>query len=82
MLLKTGCSRCSQIFSTDDGTRIGVVTVGAGGSYELTLRAEYTFDWENTPVKFECKIDGNEYSSRYDSLKDPFASPSVNLTAN
>ena len=67
-------------FSTDDGTRIGVVTVGDNGAYELRLRAEYKFDWENTPVKFECKIQEAEYSLRLDSLKDLAASPDVQLT--
>ena len=57
-------------FSTEDGTRIGVVTVNENGSFELRLRAEYSFTWENTPVKFEAKIAGVEYKAQYASLKD------------
>ena len=56
-------------FSTEDGTRIGVVTVGEGGSFELRLRAEYSFTWGNTPVKFEAKIGGAEYKAEFASLK-------------
>lgn len=55
-------------FSTNDGTRIGVVTVGDDGTFELRLRAEYKFTWENTPVKFEAKIAGVEYKAEFTSL--------------
>ena len=56
-------------FSSEDGTRIGVVTVQENGEFELRLRAEYSFTWENTPVKFEAKIDGTEYKAEFSSLK-------------
>ena len=66
-------------FSTDDGTRIGVVTVGNDGTYTLRLRAEYDFTWDSTPVKFECKIAGTEYSCRFDSLAALAAASTVNM---
>ncbi len=66
-------------FSTNDGTRIGVVTVGENGSFELRLRAEYEFDWNSTPVKFECKVGDTEYSAEYTSLAALFANPAVNM---
>ena len=55
-------------FSANDGTRIGVVTVGDDGTFELRLRTEYKFTWENTPVKFEAKIAGVEYKAEFTSL--------------
>ena len=56
-------------FSTDDGTRIGVVSVGDNGAFELRLRAEYQFTWESTPVKFEAKVGATEYKAEFTSLK-------------
>ena len=56
-------------FSTDDGTRIGVVSVGDNGAFELRLRAEYQFTWESTPVKFEAKVGTTEYKAEFTSLK-------------
>ena len=56
-------------FSTDDGTRIGVVSVGDNGAFELRLRAEYQFTWESTPVKFEVKVGATEYKAEFTSLK-------------
>lgn len=66
-------------FSTNDGTRIGVVTVGDSGSFELRLRAEYEFDWNTTPVKFECKIGENEYKKEFSSLAALFSNTAVNM---
>lgn len=64
-------------FSTEDGTRIGVVTVGDNGSFELRLRAEYDFGWNDTPVKFECKVGGSEYKASFDSLEAMVAAASA-----
>ena len=68
-------------FSTDDGTRIGVVTVGENGEFTLRLRAEYDFTWDSTPVKFECKIGDVEYKAGFDSLK-ALASTSTAIILN
>ena len=55
-------------FSTADGTRIGVVAVKENGTFELRLRAEYDFTWNDSPVKFETKIAGVEYKAEFTSL--------------
>ena len=55
-------------FSTEDGTRIGVVAVKENGTFELRLRAEYDFTWNDSPVKFETKIAGVEYKAEFTSL--------------
>lgn len=56
-------------FSSDDDTRIGVVSVTDSGTFELRLRSEYEFDWEETPVKFECQVGSVEYKAEFSSLK-------------
>ena len=61
-----------------DGTRIGSLTVksrdenlpDARTYYELLLRAEYEFYWENDPIEVMCSIDGVYYSAEISSLKD------------
>ena len=55
-------------FSTEDGTRIGIVAVKENGTFELRLRAEYDFTWNDSPVKFETKIAGVEYKAEFTSL--------------
>ena len=55
-------------FSTADGTRIGIVAVKENGTFELRLRAEYDFTWNDSPVKFETKIAGVEYKAEFTSL--------------
>lgn len=48
--------------------RIGTVTVGQNGEFELRLRKEYKYDWTTDAVKFQF-TDGNEvYEVRYASL--------------
>lgn len=66
-------------FSINDGTRIGVVTVDSTGKFRLMLRAEYNFDWENTPVNFEFANGNDEYKATFPSLKALFANPVVNM---
>ncbi len=68
-------------FSAEDGTRIGVVTVGENGEFTLRLRAEYDFTWDSTPVKFECNIGDVEYMAEFDSLK-ALASTSTAIILN
>ncbi|MBR4978789.1 MAG: hypothetical protein IKY95_07545 [Bacteroidales bacterium] len=57
-------------FSTEDGTRIAVVTVRKNGIFELRLRAEYDFTWNDSPVKFEAKIADVEYKAEFASLSE------------
>ena len=63
-------------FSSDDDTRIGVVTVGENGAFELRLRSEYEFEW-NTPVKFECNIGNVEYKAEFATLQALFENTAV-----
>ena len=52
-----------------DGSRIGSVTVTADGQYQLRLRKEYEFTWnQNDPVKFYAKIGGSYYSATLNNL--------------
>ena len=57
-----------------NSSRIGAVTVTAGGRYELRLRKEYTFDWYTNPVQFHYKLDDKVYHRTYESLSDLFDS--------
>lgn len=49
--------------------RIGTLTVGASGEFELRLRSEYKYDWATDDVKFQF-TDGNGviYEKTFDSL--------------
>ena len=48
------------------GARIGVVTLFADGQFELNLRDEYRFEWEDDPIDFYYKAaDGEVYSLNY-----------------
>jgi hypothetical protein len=49
--------------------RIGTVTIGASGNFELRLRSEYKYDWSTDDVKFQF-TDGNGviYEKTFDSL--------------
>ena len=69
-------------FSTEDGTRIGVVTVKENGSFELRLRAEYDFGWNDSEVKFEAKIAGVEYKAEFASLATLAAALSSPVSMN
>jgi hypothetical protein len=52
-----------------DGSRIGSVTVTDDGQYQLRLRKEYEFTWnQNDPVKFYAKIGGSYYSATLNNL--------------
>lgn len=55
-----------------NGSRIGTVTITGDGSYELRLRKEYSFNWDNHAVKFRCEVDGQVYSATYSSLAELF----------
>ena len=49
--------------------RIGTVTVGASGQFELRLRSEYKYDWATDDVKFQFTDDnGVIYEKTFDSL--------------
>ena len=49
--------------------RIGTVTIGASGEFELRLRSEYKYDWVTDDVKFQFTDDnGVIYEKTFDSL--------------
>ena len=48
--------------------RIGTVTIGENGNYELRLRSEYKYDWLLDKVKFQY-VDGDTvYEKQFGSL--------------
>ncbi|MBO5709009.1 MAG: hypothetical protein J6S01_06685, partial [Bacteroidales bacterium] len=49
------------------GARIGVVTLTTDGKFELNLRDEYNFGWEDDPIDFyyKDKTDGKVYNLNY-----------------
>ena len=63
-----------------DGSRIGSMTVTADGSYQLRLRKEYEFTWDqNDPVKLYARVGGKYYFATYENLAALYASPNVVL---
>lgn len=48
--------------------RIGTVTVGENGQFELRLRGEYRYDWLTDNVKFQYIEDGVTYEKTFGSL--------------
>lgn len=64
-----------------DGSRIGSLTVTEDGSYQLRLRKEYEFTWDqNDPVKLFAKIGETYYIATYPNLATLFESPDIHLT--
>ncbi len=49
------------------GARIGVVTLTENGQFELNLRDEYRFEWDDDPIEFYYtdKTDGKVYNLNY-----------------
>lgn len=54
--------------------RIGTVTVGNGGQYELRLRSEYRYDWNTDKVKFQFVDGGVTYEKTFASLNALYSS--------
>lgn len=55
--------------------RIGTVTIGANGVFELRLRSEYKYDWSTDDVKFQfTDSNGIVYEKTFDSLSSLKAS--------
>ncbi len=48
--------------------RIGTVTIGDAGQYELRLRSEYRYDWNTDSVKFQYVEEGVTYEKTFQSL--------------
>ena len=54
--------------------RIGVISVGDNGAFELRLRQEYKYDWNTDNVKFQYKDDnGVVYEKTFDSLNSLYS---------
>ena len=63
-----------------DGSRIGSVTVTADGQYQLRLRKEYEFTWnQNDPVKFYAKIGGSYYTATLNNLEALYNNRDIKL---
>ncbi len=62
-----------------NNSRIGSVSVGAGGSYELRLRKEYQFNWYSDAVQLMYEKDGVSYTASFQSLSSLAASPDIVL---
>ena len=55
--------------------RIGTTTIGAGGQFEIRLRAEYEFDWTTDDVKFQyTDAQGIIYEKTFASLNSLYSS--------
>lgn len=54
--------------------RIGTVSVGHDGQFELRLRKEYKYDWTTDAVKFQFSKDGVIYEKEFTSLNSLTAS--------
>ena len=55
--------------------RIGTVTIGSAGEFELRLRSEYKYDWSTDDVKFQfTDSNGVIYEKTFDSLSSLKAS--------
>lgn len=62
-----------EVFPTYN--RIGTVSLGEGGSFELRLRDEYEYDWNTDDVKFQyAASDGTIYEKVYGSLSSLYSS--------
>uniref|UniRef100_UPI004055FB1E hypothetical protein n=1 Tax=Alistipes sp. TaxID=1872444 RepID=UPI004055FB1E len=54
--------------------RIGVISVGENGAFELRLRQEYKYDWNTDNVKFQFRdANGVVYESEFSSLNNLYS---------
>jgi hypothetical protein len=69
-----------------DGSRIGVLAVkedphgGANTTYELKLRGEYDFNWENDPIEITAQVDGVLYSYTLNDLSTLYENRTILLS--
>jgi hypothetical protein len=63
------------------GARIGVVTLTEDGQFELNLRDEYRFEWNDDPIDFYYtdKTDGKVYNFNYTDAEGKPKSVDLNL---
>ena len=63
-----------------DGSRIGSVTVTEDGKYQMRLRQEYEFTWDqDDPVKLYAKIGSDIYTATYANLAALYADQNIEL---
>lgn len=61
--------------------RIGVMTVGASGQYQLHLRSEYKYNWDTDDVKLQYVDEGGTiYEAQFDSLDELYSQKDILLT--
>ena len=60
------------------GVRIGSMNVVADGRFTLNLRAEYSFTWDDDPVRLVYIRDGKVYEMVFNSLKQLYDSVVTN----
>ena len=60
--------------------RIGTVTVGQNGQFELRLRKEYKYDWTTDAVKFQFTGGGVVYEKEFISLNSLYETQNSNTT--
>lgn len=60
--------------------RIGVMTINAGGNYELRLRKEYNYNWTTDDVKLQYVSGGVTYEAVFDSLSELYENKDILLT--
>lgn len=69
---------------TDTGVRIGSINITDDGHFELNLRKEYEFDWEDDKVEMNYILNNTVYSAVFKSLKELYqtvvTSATVTLT--
>ena len=56
------------------GVRIGSMNITADGRFQLNLRAEYSFSWDEDPLLLSYINGGEVYEARFDSLEELYES--------
>ncbi len=64
----------------NDGTRIGSMSITPDGHYSLTLRKEYRYSWDATPIELHYSVGGATYHGNVESLKTLFNSKNRNIS--
>ena len=72
MNIPSGAFVSFEVMPTYD--RIGVISVGDNGAFELRLRQEYKYDWNTDNVKFQYRdANGVVYESVFNSLNNLYS---------
>lgn len=60
--------------------RIGVMTIGNGGNYELYMRGEYKYNWTTDDIKLQYVSEGVKYEKIFSSLSELYDESDILLT--